>query len=144
MENQEPPALASAPAVNLTPANAEAGPTVARKPCPSCGEMIAETAKKCRFCGEAIGGGAVPAANVAGGDSAERLSTGEKIGVYLGVALTGFTGMVAVLAIYCVWRDKHPQKATQLFKHGWIAFGIFIVLCIFSCYLVLSFINASH
>lgn len=26
--------------------------TIARKPCPACGEMIAETAKKCHFCGE--------------------------------------------------------------------------------------------
>ncbi len=56
MENQETPAAASAPAANPAPppASMATEPMVARKPCPSCGEMIAETAKKCRFCGEVL------------------------------------------------------------------------------------------
>ena len=139
MENQ---GTNPAPAAGATP---EA--TVARKPCPSCGEMIAETAKKCRFCGETIGAPAAPTAPATNGtssNSAECLSTGEKVGVYLGVVLTGLIGIVVVSIMYYILRGKHPEKAAQLNKHSWIAFGIAFLLCILGCHPILLLLKASH
>lgn len=42
--------LASGTSVKPTPQPQD----IAREPCPECGEMIAVTAKKCRFCGAQI------------------------------------------------------------------------------------------
>ena len=152
MENQEIPTPASTPTANPMPTppsstNAATGTEVARKPCPSCGEMIAETAKKCRFCGHAIG---VPAAtvtsamNTAVDNSAECLSTGEKVGIYLGVILTGLIGIVIVSIMYYILRGKHPQKAAQLNKHSWIAFGIVFLLCILGCHPIIWLMKAGQ
>ena len=59
MENQETSPTAGASSGTIPEA------TVARKPCPSCGEMIAETAKKCRFCGKVLDASIAPPNGVA-------------------------------------------------------------------------------
>lgn len=100
--------------------------TVARKPCPSCGEMIAATAQKCRFCGQSIGANATQGV----GDEEDRLSMLGKLLTWAGVLFTGIIGIVVVSIIYYCLKGKYPNKAAQLNKHSWIAFGVSIVFWI--------------
>ncbi len=70
-----------------------------RKPCPVCGEAIAASARKCRFCGEEFG-------------SVKKEEEGDSTG-----GLIPYKNAPALIAYYCGLFSIFP-----CFPLGWVAF----------------------
>ena len=78
-------------------ANAPLDESAKRKPCPMCGELIAKTAAKCRFCGEVLDPALRKRAKKSSSSSSEDELTG--VDIALCVLCSGIGCIVGIVAL---------------------------------------------
>jgi hypothetical protein len=101
--------------------------SVARQPCPACGELIVATAAKCRFCGEVFGPVAPKRASKKPKKKSRSSSAGTGSHTGLGELLVGLAcfGFGTVLTVAGYMRAAgNPHGGTYFVYYGLIVGGL--------------------
>ena len=110
--------------LDAEPVNPPPGGVPDRKPCPMCGEMIAATAKKCRFCGHYFDPSLRP-----------KVSTTDGLLMPVDVPVTaiaaGYLGLLSVLLVFApvslivsIFALRTLKKSPEMSGRGRAWFGL--------------------